>query len=52
MNLGSITISREEYEELQEDSLFLTCLQNAGVDNWEGYEYAVEEFQEITGEGE
>lgn len=39
----------EELEELQADSLFLECLQQAGVDNWDGYDYAVELFKERTG---
>ena len=44
-NPDTVTISKELYEELLEDQFFLNCLQNAGVDNWGGYEYAVEEFQ-------
>jgi hypothetical protein len=39
-----ITITKEEYERLQADCFFLECLRNAGVDNWEGYEYACEQF--------
>jgi hypothetical protein len=41
-----ISISKAEYEELLEDARFLQCLQNAGVDNWDGYDYAREEFYE------
>jgi len=33
----SINISKEEYERLIDDSNLLTALQNAGVDNWDGY---------------
>lgn len=29
-------------EGLEEDSNFLQCLESAGVDNWSGYDYAVE----------
>jgi len=29
---------------LKEDSMMLDCLNAAGVDNWEGYQYTVEEF--------
>lgn len=36
----TITISREYYEYLLSDQAFLSALQAAGVDNWEGYEYA------------
>lgn len=37
-----VEITKEEYEELLEDSKFLICLQGAGVDNWDGYSYAQE----------
>lgn len=37
-----VTISKEEYNQLQEDSLFLEYLRAAGVDNWEGYDYAIQ----------
>lgn len=40
----SVVLTQEEYELLAEDSLFLNCLRNAGVDNWDGYEFAQEEF--------
>ena len=30
--------------ELITDQRFLSCLQGAGVDNWDGYEYAQEMF--------
>lgn len=41
-----VTISREEYTNLRDDSRLLRCLENAGVDNWEWYGDALEEFQE------
>lgn len=44
-----ITITEREYAELQEDSALLNCLRNAGVDNLEGYEFALEEFHELGG---
>lgn len=31
-------------DELINDQRFLNCLQVAGVDNWEGYDYASEMF--------
>jgi len=43
----TITISKKEYEELLKDSQFLDCLRGAGVDNWEGYEYAQEMMKEM-----
>ncbi len=36
---GHVTIDEAEYEQLQKDSEFLRNLQDAGVDNWEGYHY-------------
>ena len=33
-------------DSLVEDSNFLNCLKQAGVDNWEGYEYAQELYEE------
>ena len=37
-----ITISLEEWKTLMEDSDFLECLRSAGVDNWQGFDDAVE----------
>lgn len=34
------------FDSMVEESNFLICLQNAGVDNWEGYEYAQELMEE------
>lgn len=41
-----ITISIKEYEQLQRDSCMLNCLEQAGVDNWQGYEDAIDIFKE------
>lgn len=46
----TVTISKEEYEELLDDSLFLNCLRNNGVDNWDWYSEAVEQYQQLKGE--
>ena len=43
----TITISKEEYESLLEDQKLLQCLQDAGVDNWEGYDYAMEMMEDM-----
>lgn len=43
--MPEVTISREEYETLQHDSKVLEALFNAGVDNWEGYDFAMEEVE-------
>jgi hypothetical protein len=36
----TIEIEKEEYESLLAASDFLSALESAGVDNWEGYDYA------------
>jgi hypothetical protein len=38
----TVTIPKEEYEELLNDSHILSCLQNTGVDNWCGWDDAME----------
>jgi len=43
-NQDTVTISRKVYEDLLDDSFKLNCLENAGVDNWSGYDYAMEEY--------
>lgn len=40
-----IEISKSEYEELIEDQKLLHALQGAGVDNWEGYDFALEALE-------
>jgi hypothetical protein len=47
MNEETITITRKEYESLKEDAKFLLALQSAGVDNWQGYDYALEILKEM-----
>ncbi len=46
----TVTISKKEYDRLIEDSEFLTALEAAGVDNWEGYAMAREmvDADEVT----
>lgn len=46
MEEETVVISKEEYESLLEDSLWLEALNAAGVDNWEGYSYAIEYFRD------
>lgn len=41
-----------ELRNLIEDSAFLGCLLNEGVDNWQGYEEACNEFSEMTESGD
>lgn len=47
---GFKVVDSDEYEELLNDSLFLNCLQNNGVDNWDWYDEAVEQYQHLKGE--
>ncbi len=42
-----VLIDIKEYRDLKEDALMLRCLENAGVDNWDGYSYADEEYDEF-----
>ena len=37
-----VTITKKEYDSLTKDSDWLGYLEAAGVDNWQGYEYAIE----------
>ena len=39
---GTVTLTQEEYNELKQDQDFLRALEGAGVDNWDGYEFAQE----------
>jgi len=39
--------ARLEWEQLMKDSWFLECLKATGVDNWNGYDEAVEIRQEL-----
>lgn len=40
-----ITITLKEYLKLKEDSTLLNALEGAGVDNWEGYDSAIEALE-------
>lgn len=39
---------RKEYEQLKEDSIFLEYLRGAGVDNWDGFDFAMESLREAN----
>ena len=47
---GFKVVDSEEYEELCDDYLFLNCLRNNGVDNWEWYDEAVADYHKIRSE--
>ena len=40
-----VTITEDEYLELEYAAQFLECLRAAGVDNWDGYDNAREIFE-------
>jgi|WetSurMetagenome_2_1015567.scaffolds.fasta_scaffold00725_33 hypothetical protein len=42
----TITISKKEYNEMKHDSDVLSALYRAGVDNWDGYDYAMEMLED------
>lgn len=44
--MKTVTISQEEYDSLLEDAKWRQAVENAGVDNWEGFDYAMELFEE------
>lgn len=46
MNEEMITITKEEYEDILYDVRFLQCLHTASVENWEGYDIAIDLFEE------
>ena len=43
-----IIIDKELYDSMVDDCMWLTCLEAAGVDNWEGVEYANEFYDKHT----
>jgi len=43
---GTITITKERYEEFLSQERLLRCLEQMGVDNWEGYDIAIDIFNE------
>lgn len=40
--VGIVTITKSEYEELKRDSELLSCLEACGVDDWSGWDKALE----------
>jgi hypothetical protein len=45
-NEKTVPIKKSELQELKNRSRWLSCLEAAGVDNWEGIQYAHEMMQE------
>lgn len=48
--METVTVPLKEYKGLQDDSLLLLCLKGAGVDNWDGWDYALEMYQAASAE--
>lgn len=46
----TVTITVKEYESLQRDLQWLNAIECAGVDNWEGYEEAMNILEEWENE--
>lgn len=44
-----VTISKREYDRLVKDSEWLSCLEAAGVDNWQGFDDARQIQQDLEG---
>lgn len=46
----TVTITKKEYDALLDNTEWLAALKGAGVDNWDGYDYAIELYKEATKE--
>lgn len=42
----SVSISKKEYSRLLQQDEWVSCLDQAGVDNWEGIDYAIELYDQ------
>lgn len=40
----TVTIPKKEYDELLDDSHLLNCLRAVGVDNWQGWDDAIDMY--------
>ncbi len=47
MDINTVTISKEEYDELLNNAMFLNALESCGVDNWDYYDMAREMYREM-----
>lgn len=41
----TVTISKAEYDQLISDQVKLECLESHGVDNWDWYDEAMDDFR-------
>lgn len=49
---NTVTITQKEYDYLNDRDWKLICLEGAGVDNWEGYDFAMEQYNTDEEENE
>lgn len=47
-----ITLSKERYEELLESELYKLAMEGSGVDNWSGYDYFKDFYNELKEDSE
>ncbi len=47
-----VEIAEERYNDLLDSEMWLIAYENAGVDNWDGIDYAVDLYLEMKGEEE
>jgi hypothetical protein len=52
INEEMMKISKTVFDNLRDNSLMLHCLLNGGVDNWDGWDWAIEEYHKLIGERE
>ena len=50
MDNETIIVNKKEYQDLVDDSRFLECLRVAGVDNWDWYDAAVQDYYRAYGD--
>lgn len=48
--MSTVTIPLEEYEELKAAAAWAEALDSAGVDNWDGFDYAREIYNDPVDE--
>jgi hypothetical protein len=50
MTKTHVLVALDYLKELEDDLMFLDALRAAGVDNWDGYDYAQDIYREISQE--
>ena len=44
MSEETVTITKNEYESLLDDRRWRIAVESAGVDNWDGFHYAMQDY--------